>query len=324
MPNVSNSLRPIASHETSSPPSEGWQGPETAPSNQSEANADRPLGIASALKKTLIELHNDEVTKSDPFAALSIGPRALELVLGERPGGGVTITHFSSIPQLHLAEAPLSLTLERLPSIEEKLGAALREYQVVEGVTPSRAALGVLGVVLRKINRDDRATCAAISEMCREARALDLNGVGKEGWSKSTELRIGGKAVVLEVTLVELSPVFRGLVGALKVDVPEVDRGNTHGFKVSLRLTHPTETEPLRRVKSFERQAVATTGLLAPLLGSEVALHVTSLPSTVASLFSGNDLLSSAVHNGFHITCLIAAGILSFSVYTKLNSLRKN
>ena len=287
-----------------------------------EHSGDRPLGVGGAIKKLLIDLHNDEVSKSDPFAALSMGPRVMELVLGERPGGGVALTHFSSTPHLHLSEAPLASTLQNLATIEEKLGEAIADYQIVSGVTPSRAALGVLSIVLRKMNRGDREVCAGISTLCSEARALDLTTSEKTEWSKATPLKVGGKDVMLEVTLVELSSAFRGLVGALQVDVPKEDRGNRCGFNVTLRLAQPTETEALRRFKSLERQMVAIPGFLAPLIGTEVALQVFSIPSTVASLFSGNGLLSSVVQNGLHFSCLIAAGFFSFSLYTRINEFR--
>jgi hypothetical protein len=284
--------------------------------------SDSPLGLIDVLKRSMVELHNDEVTKSDPLAALSMGPRAMEIVLGERPGGGVKVTHFTTTPQIHLKDIPLAFTLKNLAQFEENLGRTISEYQMVSGITPSRTALSVLSVVLRKMNRSDREVCTEISSLCAEARAIDLTAPTAPEWSRSTPLKVAGFDVVLDVSLVKLSHAFRGLVGALKVDVPPEDRENKIGYSITLRLAAPTETEGLRVVKSFGRQVIAIPGLLAPLIGTEVALNVFAIPSAIASFFSNNSLLNSVVNNGVHMGCLVASGCIAFGIYMRLSALR--
>jgi hypothetical protein len=212
------------------------------------------------------------------------------------------------------------MMLRGIKEFEGNFARYLEQYQVVSGITPSRTALWVLSVALRKMNRNDERTCGAIRSLCQEARELDLSTPLQQPWSVCVPLKVDGVAVTFTLSLETLPTTYRALVRVMGSAVPEADRENKCGYRITFQLTHPHETEALRKVKALERQAVAFSVLLAPVVAAAHIIEGLSLPSKIASMLVGEGPFHSGLESMTHLGLLGAAGLVGFGIYRGLQA----
>ncbi len=207
----------------------------------------------------------------------ALGPalsRLRDLVLGEKLAHGLVLTFGSTTPQMHMLNTAVDPLLASLEVHRELIAHAVVKYQGISGTTPSKSALRVFSLVLRRLTPVESDARATLSDICKEARALNLISPADKDWKREMTLMLADRPVRLSLSLTPISTFTKLTIQCLNTDVPKEEEKNNYAYHLTLEPDVATESRSLRQLKQTGRQLVTALGMGAPTLGVSFAAAV--------------------------------------------------
>ncbi len=235
---------------------------------------------------------------------------ANDLVFGERLAHGIVVTFGTGVPSIHIRDTALRPILESLKASAHKIPECLERYQLLSGMTPSKAGLRVMALVLKRLATEDATARARLQEVCDEALAINLSQSLSDTWKREITLPINGVVARLSISVVPLSGLYRLGAQSLAPDIPKSERKNRCGYKLEIRPEKPLENPMLYAIAMRLRQGFALGVMVAPMVASVWAMTAMPFSQLLPQISSSPEL-----QRGFVGACgfLVIAATSAFS-----------
>lgn len=296
-----------SSHRTGSKPSTGASDPAAA----------APLEtLGSTLRATARALMADESSGFNAREAERSAGEILNAALGEKMLHGVVITSSSGAPEMHVLNTELRPILRSLDRDGGRLVECIQKYQGLSGTTPSRAALRLFGIMLKK-RAADPDTRAAVHAICEEAHSINLISPVDKSWKREMSMQLNGVPIKVALSLVPLSAVTRGIIRHMDTDVPQEDRQNRYAYRLTLEPEVLTESPGLKGMKRFARQGIAAVSVMGPIAIAYPVIVASGVSEMIPTV-SSSPLMQSIVGECARLTLLAGLGAVMFKAVRSL------
>ena len=246
--------------------------------------------ISSTLREYAQTLVADESSGVDYHQLCESLGKLKNLVLGDKLAHGMVLTFGMSTPHIHILNTEVKPILQSLREHGAKISESVEKYQGISGITPSKSALRVFSLVLKKITPDDPDARAQLKTICDEARDLDLVSPANKDWKREMTLQLDGRNVRVSLSLTPISSFTKLLQNCVRTDIPKEDLKNNYAYKLTLEPEFLRESSSLRQLKQMGRQLVTTSAMGAPIVAtlsfvSELgfAAQISAVTATVAA-----------------------------------------
>ena len=284
------------------------------PSSERSVNLGVGVDLATQSIKPPAERTADPSTNRGILTALQ---RANDLVFGERLAHGIVVTFGTGVPSIHIRDTALRPILESLKASAHKIPECLERYQLLSGMTPSKAGLRVMALVLKRLAAEDATARGRLQEVCDEALAINLSQSLSDKWKREITLPINGVVARISISIVPLSGLYRWGAQSLAPDIPKSERKNRCGYKLEIRPEKPLVNPLLHAAMLKLRQGVAVAGMVAPMAASVWAMSTVPLSQLLPQISS-----SQAMQRGFVGACecliIAATAVVSYAAHQHL------
>ncbi len=302
-------------------------GPQKTPlhstsTTRPETNTPGPLGSSNGAShgspqnsQLRIEVHTTAAAQyaSSPFAGIRLPSlnHLHDLAFGQKIFHGMYITFGAGASEIHIANTELEPILTSIRSYSHSISDAVERYQGITGVTPSKKGLRVFALVLGKVVDGDAPALQVIRELRKDALSIDLAAPSNPTWSRSLTLSINGSPIKATLSIEPLTSVVRTLVSAIKTEVPEEDRNNRYGYRLTMEPETFTESSVVRKLKSLCRQAVSLTALCSPIAAAEYAIS-TGMLRAIMPTISNQPVIQHGLIELAHLGVLACVGAATY------------
>jgi hypothetical protein len=171
-------------------------------------------------------------------------------------------------------------------------------------------------MVLRKVVSDPAAS-RELKRICDEALDIDLISPQDREWKREVVVPISGVNTRISLSLVPLSLTTRAIMKTISTDVPERDRGNRFGYRLTLEPETSRGGAMLNRAYGMLRQSISLCSLSAPMMVT--CYLMTRFPfGELVPRMSENGTIQGALADGVAFTTLAAVGALTYQAYRGL------
>ncbi len=246
--------------------------------------------ISSTLREYAQTLVADESSGVDYHQLCQSLGKLKNLVLGDKLAHGMVLTFGMSTPHIHILNTEVKPILQSLREYGAKISESVEKYQGISGITPSKSALRVFSLVLKKIAPDDPDAKAQLKTICDEARDLDLVSPANKDWKREMTLRLDGRNVRVSLSLTPISSFTKLTLTCIKTDVPKEEVKNNYAYHLKLEPEVLRESSSLRQLKQTCRQIVTASAMGAPIMATlsfvselSFAAQISAVTATVAA-----------------------------------------
>jgi hypothetical protein len=242
---------------------------------------------------------------------------ANDLIFGEKLAHGIVVTFSSGVPSIHIRDTAIKPILESLRTSGNKISECIERYQLLSGITPSKAGFRVMGLVLRRLTEQDSSARSRLKEVYDEALAIDLSRSSPGGWKREIVIPIHGRNTRLSISVVPLSSLYRLGAQSFAVDIPKSERINQCGYKLEMRPEKTSGSGVLHAIKMKLRQGVAVAGMVAPMVGSVWAMKTMPLSELLPQI-SSNPAIQQGIVGVCECLAVVGTAIFSYTAHQYL------
>ncbi len=275
----------------------------------------QPTTVTAAFSNALRQFCLSDASQTPNLAQLRT---AMSETLGIPLAPGIIISHSTQTPALHLHRLPLHQTLKSIEDLGSNLAAGIKKYQKLEAESPSKEALRVLGIVLRKLTGEDKEQQGALKVLFKEALEIDLLNPQIPSWNSQTILNIDGVKTLVTIKLNPDNLASKSLAKLVGSDLSNEAKKNNYSYKFEFKDLDAKDSEGLINLKNKWRYLEYLACYLTP--PACVALAGNSILSSikVPELFS-NPILQGVLNKSIELLPFGIAVVGAHLLYQKMS-----
>ncbi len=282
----------------------------------------KPTGVEGAAAPSVAPRAVEDAATGGVFSTLKAPADVLgNIFLGEKLAHGIVARFSVGGPNIHVMDTDVRAMLQSLRDHASKLPTCIESYKILRGFTPSKEALKVCELIIRKQMGGAREEIAELKRIADEATRIDLKRPHDASWKREMSCAIGGVPTRVTISLSSVSLVDRLITHVVSTDLSKESRANRYGYQITLRPEAEVSKFSLAPARRLFRQVAEISVMMAPMMVTMSALSQSALVG-MASKLTQNPLAQGLLVDMMTFSTLAAVGAITFIVSSRLQRAR--